>query len=126
MDLKNQIQATLVEIERLVTEMTNVSQMIGASFGMAYRKCGKPGCRCSTDESKRHPVIRITFTENQKSQTRAIPKKDEQRVKELTDNYKNFRQNFQQVRICQNKLNDLLNQFEKITKEKTKMIEDIL
>ena len=48
------------------------------------------------------------------------------RVKELTDNYKNFRQNFQQVRICQNKLNDLLNQFEKITKEKTKMLKDFI
>ena len=126
MNIKKEIKLTLAEIDRLVTEMTNVSLMVGASFGIAYRKCGKVNCRCNSDESKRHPVIRITFTENKKSQTRAIPKKDEQWVKEVTDNYKNFRQNFQQLRICENKLNDLLNQFEKSTKEKTKVLRHYL
>jgi hypothetical protein len=126
MNIKKEIKSTLAEIERLVTEMTNVSVMVGASFGIAYRKCGKATCRCNSDESKRHPVLRITFTENRKSKSRAIPKKDEQWVKEVTDNYRNFRQNFQQLRICENKLNDLLNQFEKSTKEKTKILRNYL
>ena len=91
MTIKNEIKSTLAEIERLVIEMTNVTLMVGASFGIAYRKCGKVNCRCNSDESKRHPVIRINFIENKKSKTRAIPKKDEQWVKQVTDNYRNFR-----------------------------------
>jgi len=126
MNIKKEIKSTLTEIERLVTEMTNVSLMVGASFGIAYRKCGKATCRCNSDESKRHPVLRITFTENKKSKTKAIPKDDELWAKEVTDNYRNFRQNFQQLRICENKLNDLLNQFEKITKEKTRVLKKYL
>ena len=126
MTIKNEIKSTLAEIERLVIEMTNVTLMVGASFGIAYRKCGKVNCRCNSDESKRHPVIRINFIENKKSKTRAIPKKDEQWVKQVTDNYRNFRQNFQQLRICENRLNALLNQFEKSTKEKTKVLRNYL
>lgn len=123
---KKEIKSVLIEIDRLVSEMINVSQMVGASFGITYRKCGKANCRCNSEENKGHPLLRITFTENKKSQTRAIPKKDEKWIKEMTDNYRNFRQNFQQLRICENKLNDLLNQFEKNTKEKTKVLRNYL
>lgn len=126
MNLKKEIKAVLIEIDRLTTEMISISQMVGASFGITYRKCGKVNCRCNSDESKRHPVIRINFTENKKSKTRSIPKKDEAWIKEMTDNYKQFRQNFQQLRICENKLNDLLNLFEKNIKTKTRVLRDYL
>lgn len=126
MNIKKEIKSTLAQMESLVTEMTNVSLMVGASFGIAYRKCGKANCRCNNDDSKKHPVIRITFTENKKSKTKAIPKHDEQWVKEVTDNYRNFRQNFQQLRICENRLNELLNQFEKNAKEKTRVLKKYL
>lgn len=126
MKFKTEIKSVLLEIDRLVTEMLNISQMVGASFGITYRKCGKANCRCNSEENKGHPLLRITFTENKKSQTRAIPKKDEIWIKEMTDNYRNFRQNFQQLRIYEKKLNDLLNEFEKNIKTKTRTLRDYL
>ena len=126
MNIKKEIKSVLIEIDHLTMEMINISQMVGASFGKTFRKCGKVNCRCNSDESKRHPVIRINFTENKKSKTRSIPKKDEKWIKEMTDNYRQFRQNFQQLRICENKLNDLLNQFEKNVKTKTRVLRDYL
>ena len=125
-NLKKEINSILLEIDRLTNEMISVSQMIGASFGVTFRKCGKVSCRCNSDENKRHPLVRITFTEKRKSQTRSIPKKDEKWIEEMTGNYKQFRQNFQQLRICENKLNDLLNQFEKNIKSKTRVLRDYL
>jgi hypothetical protein len=126
MNLKEEIKTVLLEIDRLVAEMMNVSQMVGASFGIAYRKCGKPNCRCNSEENKGHPVLRINFTEKKKSKTRAIPKKDEKWIKEVTDNYRNFRQNFQKLRSCEKKLNDLLNEFERVIKTKTIALRDYL
>lgn len=126
MKIKQDIRAVLTEIDRLATEMISISQMVGATFGVTYRKCGKPTCRCNSDESKRHPVIRINFTENRKAKTRSVPKKDENWIKKMTDNYKLFRQNFQQLRIHENRLNELLNQYEKNIKTKTRKFRDYL
>ncbi len=124
--LKYQIKNTLQEMNQIVNEMILVSDMVGGSFGITYRKCGKANCWCSNKEQKGHPFIRITFVENRKSRTKAIPKKDNEWIKDMTNNYKNFRQNFQKLRQYQNSLNKLLNQFEKEVKNKTSRLRDYL
>lgn len=124
--LKYQIKNVLQEINQIVNEMVLVSDMVGGSFGITYRKCGKANCWCSNTKQKGHPFIRITFVENRKSRTKAIPKKDKDWIKETTGNYKNFRQNFQKLREYQNRLNELLNQFEKEVKTKTSQLREYL
>ncbi len=114
-----QIKETLKEMDQIVNEMTNISLMVGGSFGISYRKCGKTNCWCNKVEEKGHPLLRITYNENRKSRTKAIPKQDKEWIKEMTDNYRNFRQNFQKMRQCENRLNELLNQFEKEVKTNT-------
>ena len=106
--------------------MINVSHMIGGSFSIIYRRCGKPNCWCSNKEKQGHPLMRITFTEQRKSKTKAIPSNDEEWIKEMTDNYRYFRKNFQKLRQCENDLNELLNQFEQEVKTKTKGFRDYL
>lgn len=124
--LKNSIKNVIHEIDQIVNDMINISHMIGGSFGTAYRRCGKPNCWCRDKEKKGHPLIRITFNEQGKSRTKAIPAKDKQWIKEMTDNYKYFRQNFQKLRLCENKLNELLNEFEQEVKKETKSLTDYL
>ncbi len=124
--LKNSIKNVTQEIDQIVNDMINISHMIGGSFGTAYRRCGKPNCWCSDKEKKGHPLVRITFNEQRKSKTKAIPAKDKEWIKEMTDNYKYFRQNFQKLRQCENKLNELLNEFEQEVKKETKSLRDYL
>lgn len=124
--LKNSIKNVTQEIDQIVNDMINISHMIGGSFGTAYRRCGKPNCWCRDKEKKGHPLIRITFNEQGKSRTKAIPAKDKEWIKEMTDNYKYFRQNFQKLRLCENKLNELLNEFEQEVKKETKSLTDYL
>lgn len=122
--LKNKIKNVLQEIEQIVSEMLNVSHMVGGSFGITYRKCGKPNCWCSDKGGKGHPFMRIIF--NEQKRTKAIPQKDKELIREMTDNYRNFRQNFQKLRQCENKLNELLNRFEQEARSKTKTFRDYL
>ena len=68
--------------------------------------------------------MRITFNEHMKSKTKAIPSNDKEWIKEMTDNYRNFRQNFQKLRQCEKRLNELLNQFEQEVKMETKSLRD--
>ena len=122
--LKNNIKKITKEIDQIVNEMISISHMIGGSFGTAYRRCGKPNCWCSNKEKPGHPLIRITFNEQKKSRSKAIPSKDKQWIKAMTDNYRYFRQHFQKLRQCENKLNELLNQFEQEVKSETKGLRD--
>ena len=124
--LNNNIKKVTKEIDQIVNEMISISHMIGGSFGTAYRRCGKPNCWCSNKEKPGHPLIRITFNEEKKSRSKAIPSKDKQWIKAMTDNYRYFRQHFQKLRQCENKLNELLNQFEQEVKNETKGLRDYL
>ena len=122
--LNNNIKKVTKEIDQIVNEMISISHMIGGSFGTAYRRCGKPNCWCSNKEKPGHPLIRITFNEEKKSRSKAIPSKDKQWIKAMTDNYRYFRQHFQKLRQCENKLNELLNEFEQEAKSETKGLID--
>jgi hypothetical protein len=125
-NLKYQIKNVLHQMDQIVTKMLKISHMVGGSYGITYRKCAKPNCWCSEKGEKGHPFRRITFNEQKKSRTKAIPQKDEEWIEEMTDNYRNFRQHFQKLRQYENELNELLNQFEQEVRSKTKELRDYL
>jgi len=124
--LKNSIKKVSQQIDQIANEMINISHMIGGSFGLAYRRCGKANCWCSNKDKPGHPIMRITFTEQRKSKSKTIPSKDKEWIKEMTDNYRYFRQYFQKLRQCENKLNELLNQYEQEVKIETKCLREYL
>ena len=124
--LKNSIKKVTQEIDQIANEMINISHMVGGSFGLAYRRCGRANCWCSNKDKPGHPIMRITFNEQRKSRTKAIPLKDKEWIKAMTDNYRYFRQYFKKLRQCENKLNELLNQFEQEVKKETKGLRDYL
>jgi len=123
--LKHQIKITVKEIDRITSNMLDISEMVGVYFGHAFRKCGKENCWCNK-VVKGHPLIRITFNKNGKTISRAVPKNDELWIKQMTDKYRNFRQHFQKLRQFENKLNLLLDQFEEEVKRKSSRNKDYL
>lgn len=110
--------------QALVKELLNTEPMIRGSFGLAYRKCGKPSCWCA--EGTGHPVKRITWTEQTRSRTQAIPADEVAWVEAMTDNYKRFRKNRQALRALERKLNAALDDFEAKTVAKTKRRKEYL
>ena len=89
--------------QALIQELLKSKPMIRGSFGTAYRKCGKPNCWCA--EGVGHPVNRITWTENARSRTKAIPAKDTRWVATRAENYKCFRKNRRSLRALDKELN---------------------
>lgn len=55
-----------------------------------WRTCGNPRCRCS--RGQKHSCWQLTASVEGKSRTRNVPRRYVGKVKELTGNYRRFRQ----------------------------------
>ena len=106
------------ERSALVNELLKEQIMVRGTFGEVYRKCGKPTCWCVKGEG--HPYIRISWSENAQSKTKAIPKKDATWIKKVTENYRNFRKLRHNLVILDKKFKSLLDQFENEMIKKSK------
>ena len=106
----------------LLKTILDTQEMIKGTYGEAYRKCGKSTCRCIQD--KGHPVNRITWSENGKTKTKSIPKKDLEWIKAETESYQIFRKCRSELRLLDNQLRDLLNELEDKIIIKTKKQKD--
>ena len=76
--------------ERLIGELLDVPPLLKGTVNKIYTRCGKPSCWCA-DSPGGHAHIRITWNQNSKTVTRKIPADKLSRVRNLTDNYRNFR-----------------------------------
>ena len=101
----------------LIQQLIDTQAMVRGSFGTAYRKCGNPNCWCA--EGAGHPVNRITWSEEGRSRTKAIPDKDVDWAKQMADSYKRFRKNRQALRALERKINLTLDELEATVVGKT-------
>lgn len=118
MSTKTRIQKLQRHRQALIQDLLNTQQMIRGSFGTAYRKCGKPNCWCA--EGTGHPVRRITWTEQARSRTQAIPTEDSVWIQTMTKNYKHFRNNRQALRALEREINTVVDELEAQIVEMTK------
>ena len=93
-----------------VEELLEASPMLRGTFGVAYRKCGKPTCWCAL--GKGHPYSRITWSEGARSRTKTIPPQDTDWAQKLTGNYRLFRKTRKTLRELEQDIKVLLDQLE--------------
>ncbi len=110
MSSQTRIQQLERQRQTLIKELVHTQQMIRGSFGTAYRKCGKPNCWCA--QGTGHPINRITWTENARSRTQAIPAEDIAWIETMTHNYKRFRKNRQALRALERQINSVVDELE--------------
>lgn len=108
------------ELSALIDQMTDLSSMLRGSYGVAYRRCGKPNCRCAENDSKAHPFFRLSWTENEKQYTRNIPDEDREWIKEQVENHKLYKKNKRKIISLHKNLCDRLVAMEKEMTAKTK------
>ena len=77
------------ERSRLLSELLDVRIMLRGSYALVYTKCGKDTCRCK--QGKGHPHPRISWSEKGKGITRKVPRDQIAWVREVTENYREFR-----------------------------------
>jgi hypothetical protein len=96
--------------KRVGERLTGVGDMRQGSVYERYSKCGKPGCRCATEERYKHgPKVTLTKTVGGKTVLRTIPKQAVESTKAQIAKFQEFRslsQEFLAVNeeICEAKL----------------------
>lgn len=76
---------------RLMNVFISRKALIKGSVYLAKTKCGTKGCKCEK-EGELHEVWRLTRSEDGKTKTVSLGKKGIAKYKELTRQYREFRQ----------------------------------
>lgn len=96
--------------ELCIAKFKNPPSMIRGSFHKTFTKCGRKECKCAT--GKGHPCQRITWREESKARTKGVPVSQEEWVRKMTKNYKDFRENRKKIKMLEVKINSILNELE--------------
>lgn len=91
----------------LETKIMHAGDMLKASYYERYIVCGKPNCKCSRGE-KHGPVPWITGRKGEKVVSNSIPAGNVAKVKEMTGNYKEFRNAQKEVGVINSEINELI------------------
>lgn len=76
--------------EVLETRIMNTGSLVKASYYERFMICGKPNCRCTRGE-KHGPVPWVTGKKGGKIVSTSVPAENVTKVKEMAQNYKDFR-----------------------------------
>jgi len=95
----------------LETRIMNTGIMVKASYYERFIVCGKPNCKCTRGE-KHGPVPWVTGGKGKKTISTSVPAENVTKVKEMAQNYKDFRNDQKEI--------------EKINEEIDKLIQKIL
>lgn len=125
MSTKIKLKNIGIQINHLLKELRDVQYMVRGTYCSNYRRCGKPNCWCSK-EGMGHPYHRITWSKNAKLGSMVIPKEDVEWIKEMTRNYREFRQLRAKLRLKTNEFKKILDTLEEEIIAKTKKRRDYL
>jgi len=115
-----------VENERsaIIDRLVSTEMALPGAFKEVLRKCGKANCWCKKEGG--HPYMRITWSENGVSKTKAIPKNDAEWIVRVTSNYRTFRQLRCDLKKLENQSRKLIDVFEKKMVNETKKLKGYL
>jgi hypothetical protein len=96
MKSKFDIRSLLDRRESVIDQMLDLFPMIPGAFKEVFRKCGKPNCWCSSG-SRGHSLRRITWSEQGKAHSKAVPDEQLDWFIIATENYREFQQLKKQI-----------------------------
>lgn len=132
MSSKNEIKRLNKLKNRILKQVLQIPTMLPGSYNQVYCKCGKKNCWCynsgsgSGNDKVAHPFRRITWTEKGVAKTKAIPEKDVNWIKEVTENYRNFRKKRKEIQRLEKRIRSLLDQYGKDIVKKTRKLRKYL
>lgn len=109
---------------RILKQILSIAFMLPGGYKEVYCKCGKPNCWCYKKGG--HLFRRITWSENGRSRTKAIPEEDISLIKELTGNYREIQKKRRQIKELEGVLKDLLGDHARDVIEKSRQLRDYL
>ncbi len=104
---------------RVLEKMLSQKFMIPGAYREVYCRCGKKNCWCYG--GKGHPYRRITWSEEGQSRTKSISEKNIGWIKEVTQNYRNFKEGQKQIKEYEERFKKLLDKYSKEIIKQTRM-----
>jgi len=78
--------------QRLIENLLQVRQLLKGSVYELNTRCGKPSCHCAAPDGARHSSPVLSWSHRGKTQLRTLAAKDLDRIRRLSENYRQFRQ----------------------------------
>jgi hypothetical protein len=90
--LRLALKSLLAEHQRQLDEMLPLRQLVKGSVYDLKTRCGKPTCHCASEEEPLHSSTVLSWSEHAKTRLRTLPPGERARFRQLTENYRRFRQ----------------------------------
>ena len=110
--LKQQLLTLRQRADDLLDQLLHIPPLLRGSFTQVYTRCGKANCWCA-DRAKGHPHLRLCWSEKGQLITRKVPPQAADQVRELTDNYRQFRSLRRELVQIQTRMEKCLDQYER-------------
>ena len=77
---------------QLVASLLEIRELLKGSVYELKTRCGKPSCHCAAPDGARHTTPVLSWSDQGKTQLRSLPAKEVDRLRRLTESYRQFRQ----------------------------------
>jgi hypothetical protein len=90
--LRQTLLTLLADYQRQLQTLLPLRQLVKGSVYDLLTRCGKPSCHCASERGPRHTSTVISWSEQGKTRLRTLPPGDFAHFRQLTENYRRFRQ----------------------------------
>lgn len=90
--LRLALQSLLADFQGQIKQLLPVRHLVKGSVYELQTRCGKPSCHCTSEEGPLHSSTVLSWSEHGKTRLRALPAGERARFRQLTENYRRFRQ----------------------------------
>lgn len=90
--LRLALHSLLTDYQRQLEELLPLRQLVKGSVYQLHTRCGKPSCHCASDQGPLHTSTVLSWSEHGTTRLRVLPPGERSRLRQLTENYRRFRQ----------------------------------
>jgi len=90
--LRLALNSLLTEHRRQLDLLLPLRELVKGSVYELQTRCGKPSCHCASDEGALHTSTVLSWSEHGKTRLRTLPAGELAHFRQLTENYRRFRQ----------------------------------
>jgi hypothetical protein len=90
--LRLALKTLLDDCQRQLQALLPVRQLVKGSVYNLQTRCGKPSCHCASPEGPLHTSTVLSWSEHGKTRLRTLPPGERSHLRQLTGNYRRFRQ----------------------------------
>lgn len=90
--LRLALKSLLADCQRQLEQLLPLRQLVKGSVYELQTRCGKPSCHCASDEGPLHTSTVLSWSEKGTTRLRTLPPGERARLRQLTENYRRFRQ----------------------------------